>query len=450
MAAIMEEMKSEGEIMKEERQSGTGLGCRNRIIFPVLLLAFWLGCIILPQGVQAQSQFEQRVELRVSALMEPKLLQSNLYTVDEAVLNDGVLNHYTVRSRFGVFRINSTHALKQLLHEIRAIAEMKKVETKNTAKESVVQSGKNAVDAVSNLVTDPQGTIEGAAAGVSSLFNRASQVVGRRETTTAEDSKLEQFIGKSKSKGEIATKYGVSVYSLNPVLQEELERLAWADYLGGIGVALAQSAVPGVGGAMLTASGTTRLLNEVINNTPASELWVRNKNKLAAMRVDPDTVQLYLNNPAFSPALQTIMVDALEKMQGVANRPLFIKISLQANTHEMARIITEIATMMAGYHRNVAALQGFAPVGRFLYARNTRGEVVLVFPADHVLWSTAVAGVASWLVEPVQGQKAPAGFQMWVLGDFSAKAQAELKSLGWQLHPRSQSRLFVETKQKLQ
>ena len=436
--------------MKEKRNQGIGLGCRNRVMYPVLLLAFWLVCIVQPMAARAQSQFEQRTELRASALLEPKLLQSNLYTVDETVVNDGVLNHYTVRSRYGVFRINSTHALKQLLHEIRAIAEMKKVETKNTAKESVVQSGKNTIDAVSNLVTDPKETLEGAAAGVSSLFNRASQAVGRRKTTDAEDNKLEQFIGKSKSKGEIATKYGVSVYSLNPVLQEELERLAWADYLGGIGVALAQSAVPGAGGVMLTASGTTRLLNEVINNTPASELWVRNKNKLAAMRVDPDTVQLYLNNPAFSPALQTIMVEALEKMQGVANRQLFVTISLQANTHEMARIITEIATMMAGYHRNVAALQGFAPVGRFLYARSVKGEVVLTFPADHVLWSTAVAGVASWLVEPVQGQKAPTGFQMWVLGDFSVKAQAELKALGWQLHPRSQGRLFVETKQKLQ
>jgi len=436
--------------MRSERQNKVAMFHRVRFAYPALLLALCLGMVAGPSTLRAQSQFEQRVELRASALLEPKLLQSNLYTVDEAVVNDGVLNHYTVRSRYGVFRINSTHALKQLLHEIRAIAEMKKVETKNTAKESVVQSGKNTIDAVSNLVTDPKDTLEGAAAGVSSLFNRASQAVGRRKTTDAEDNKLEQFIGKSKSKGEIATKYGVSVYSLNPVLQEELERLAWADYLGGIGVALAQSAVPGAGGALLTASGTTRLLNDVINNTPASELWVRNKNKLEAMRVDPDTVQLYLNNPAFSPALQTIMVDALEKMQGVANRQLFVTISLQANTHEMARIMTEIATMMAGYHRNVAALQGFAPVGRFLYARNKKGEVVLAFPADHVLWSTAVAGVAGWLIEPAQGQKAPTGFQMWVLGDFSAKAQAELKSLGWQLHPRSQGRLFVETKQKLQ
>ena len=416
--------------------------------FPFLLLiALGLAAVgCQPSAAIAQSNFEQRTELQASTLLEPQLLKSNLYTIDEPVVNDGVLNHYTVRSKYGVFRINSTHALRQLLHEIRVIAEMKKIDTKNTAKESVVQSGKNTIDAVSNLVTDPKETLEGATAGVSSLFNRASQVVGKRETTSAEDNKVEQFIGKSKSKGEIATKFGVSVYSLNPVLQQELDRLAWADYLGGIGVGLAQSVIPGVGGVLLTASGTTRILNEVINNTPASELWVRNKNQLEQMGIDSDTVQLFLNNPAFSPALQTVLVEALKEMQGVTNRELFIKISLQASTPEMARIITEISTMMAGYHKNIAPLQTLAPVGRILYGKTTKGVTVVAIPADHVLWSSTIAGAASWLVERTPGQVKPSGFELWVLGDISRKAQLELQTLGWQLHPKARNQLFAGSK----
>ena len=417
-----------------------------RALYTIFLVAF---CLLLNQqtaGAQPQAGFEQSSRLRASSLISPDLLKSNLYTVDEEVINDGLLNHYTVRSIYGVFRPISTSALIQVLHEIRAIAAMKQIETKSTAKEAVVQSGKNTVDAVANLVTDPKETLEGAAAGVSSLFSRASQVVGKRQTTAAEDNRVEQFIGKSKSKGEIATKYGVSVYSTNPILQEELERLGWADYLGGIGVGLAQTAVPGAGGLLLTASGTTRLLNEVINNTPASELWVRNKNKLEAMGVDSDTVQLYLNNPSFSPAYQTIMVEALERLAGVANRVLFVKIALQANTQQMARVITDIATMTAGYHQNIAPLQGLAPVGRVLYARTRKGATVLVVPADHVLWSAKVADVAAWLQEPVQGQTKATGYQLWVLGDFSKKAQAELKGLGWELHPESRGRLFPDRK----
>jgi hypothetical protein len=434
--------------MSQDNNETSARNWKTGALQVIWLLTF---CLILSHqtvNAQAQAGFEQRTILKASSLLGADLLKSNLYTVDEEVINDGLLNHYTVRSIFGVFRPNSTQAAKQVLHEIRAIAAMKKVETKSTAKEAVVQSGKNTVDAVANLVTDPKETLEGAAAGVSSLFNRASQVAGKRQVTGAEDSQVEQLIGKSKSKGKIATKYGVSVYSLNPVLQQELDRLAWADYLGGIGVGLAQSAIPGAGGLLLTASGTARLLNDVINTTPASELWVRNKNKLEAMRIDSDTVQLFLNNPAFSPAFQTVMVDALENMQGVDNRGLFIKISLQANNHEMARVITMIATMTAGYHKNVAPLQSLAPVGRILYAKTKKGATVLVVPVDRILWTAKVADVATWLKEPVQGQVKPAGYQLWVLGDFSQKAQAELQGLGWELHPNAQGRLFQERKQK--
>ena len=424
---------------------------KERKLRPFYSLLLFTVCLVLsnqPALGQPQDQFEQGVELKASKLLSPDLLKSDLYTVDEVVVNDGLLNHYTVLSRYGTFRADSTLAVKQLLHEIRAIAAMKKIETKDTAVDSVVQSGKNTVNAVSNLFNDPQKTMEGAAAGVNSLFNRAKQTVGKRQTTDAEDNKLEQFIGKSKSKGNIATKFGVSVYSYNPILQEELERLAWADYLGGIGVGLAQAAVPGVGGLLLSTSGTARLLNEVINTTPASELWVRNKNKLEAMMIDADTVQLYLNNPSFSPALQTVMVEALEGMNGVANRSLFIKISLQAHSQEMARTITEMTTMIAGYHKNVAPLQNFAPFGRFLYARTKAGKAVLAFPADHILWSSRVADAATWLLKPGTTKVKPPGLQFWVLGDFSEKARTELQALGWELHADAQSKLLPEKTQK--
>ncbi len=412
----------------------------------VILFALGLALCSQTSTAQSQSSFEQKRALKASSLLNLELLNSDLYTVDEEVINDGFLNHYTVRSRFGVFQVNSTLEVKRLLHEIKAISAMKQIETQDTAVDSVVQSGKNTVDAVSNLVTDPGKTLEGAAAGVNNLFNRATQVVGKRKTTGVEDSKVEQFIGKSKSKGDIATKFGVSVYSRNAVLQAELNRLAWADYLGGIGVGLAQSAIPGVGGLLLSTSGTARILNEVINNTPASELWVRNKNKLEAMRIDSDTVQLFLNNPSFSPAYQTVLVEAMQSMNGVANRGLFIKISLQANTAEMARTMTEIAAMLAGYHKNVQPLQSVAPFGRFLYGKTKKNIAVLAFPADHILWSYTVADAATWLSEPVQGQAKPAGKQLWIFGDFSKTAEAGLKKLGWELHANSQARLLPEAK----
>ena len=414
----------------------------------VLALLF-VGLAIENQQAVALTQegLEEKTVLQASSLLGSELRKSPLYKVDEEVVNDGLLNHYTVRSAFGVFEADSDLRLKQLLHEIQAIAAMKKIETGSTAVESVVQSGKNVAEGITNLVRQPQETAEGAAAGVSSLFNRAAETIGRRKTTETEDPKVEQIIGKSKSKGDIANRFGVSVYSRNLLLQAELERLAWADYLGGIGVGLAQSAVAGPAGAFLTATSTSRLLNEVINNTPASQLWVENKNKLEAMRIDPDTVQLYLNNPSFSPALHTVMVESMREMKGVANRALFVKIALQAGSYEMADVITTMTTMLAGYHANVEPLQGVAPFGRLLYGETAKGVAVVAFPADHVLWSGKVANAATWLSEPGSKVK-PAGMQLWILGEFSDKARSKLQALGWELHPKAQSKLFSAGREK--
>jgi hypothetical protein len=414
---------------------------RSTHLYSLILFALVLILSARPLPLQAENVFEQRADLRTSALIAPELLKSNLYTVDETAINDGLLNRYRVRSIYGDFQVVSTPALKQILHEIQAIALMKKVTTEDTVKASMVQSGKNTVDGVKNLVTDPQTTLEGAASGINSLFTRAVAVVGKKSTISGEDNKVEQLIGKAKSKGAIATKYAVSVYSTNPLLQSELDRLAWADYLGGISVGLAQSAIPGVGGILLSTSGTARLLNEAINTTPSSELWVQNKNKLEAMGIDADIVELFLNNPSFSPALQTIMVEALEKLAGSDNRELFIKISLQAHTHQMARTITTMSVMIAGYHQHVAPIKSFAPFGRVLYAITATGVNAVIIPADHILWSKQIADAALWLDQPETGKQQPKK-QLWILGDFSTKAEAELQSLGWELHPDGQTHLL--------
>lgn len=281
-------------------------------IFNCCLLTFFLTICAVP----ACPAYEEPPVLQAKSILQPELLKGKNHSVQDKVINDGLFNHYTVETSFGTFKAGSTDDLKIIVKEINAIVGMQQVETDDTMIEGLKQSGQKTVTGVENLFSDPQGTLEGAASGVGSLFNRAKETVGKRETTDAEDSKFEQLVGISKAKGEIATKYGVNVYSRNKVLQEELDRLGQADYLGGLGVGVASSIVPGAGGLVLTASGTARLLNEVINTTPASELWLQNKNKLVTMSMNFDTVKLFLKNPSFSPALSTVLVTALESLKG--------------------------------------------------------------------------------------------------------------------------------------
>ena len=399
--------------------------------------------VIMPKAVLAE--VEKPGILKAQSFLPPEVLKGRHYTVDGKVPNDGLLNHYNVKSSFGNFQVTSTSSLRILLREIEAIAAMKKIKTDDTAIESLKQSGKNTVTGVKNLVSDPMGTFESAASGVGSLFNRAVGTVGKRETTGAEDNQAAQLIGFSKSKGQIATKFGVNVYSRNKVLQSELDRLAWADYFGGLGVGVATAAVPGVGGLVLTTSGTARLLNEAINTTPGSELWLQNKKKLLGMGMNKDTVELFLNNPEFSPALQTVMVAALDTMKGVGNRELYLKVALQAGDPVMARIITQSAVMTAGYHKYISPLKRLAPIARLARAEKKDGTIVVVLPGDHIIWSEKVASLTGSLTEKAKISKGK-GLEVWVSGDFSKMAHSKLEKMGWKVHTNVRSKLLPALK----
>ena len=388
-------------------------------------------CSVLPSNSQAEGNgYEQPVQLKASAIVKSELLKGKYHKVLDQVINDGLFNHYTVESPFGNFKADSTSDLEILIREINAIAAMKVVETDDTVLTSLKQSGENTVTGIKKMFSDPQGTLEGAASGVGSLFNRAKETVGKREVTEAEDSRLEQLLGVSKSKGVIATKYGVNVYSRNLILQEELDRLGQADFLGGLGVGVATSMVPGVGGLVLSTSGTARLLNEAINTTPASELWLQNKNNLLAMGMDADTIELFLNNPSFSPAQTTVLVASLESMATTDNRELFIKVALQAGDNIMAKTITQIAIMSAAYHKEIAPLKSFTPMARMPKGIGVNNSRVVLLPVDHLVWDERVAEAATAVSNEVKG----GDIELWVLGTVSKLATTELQKLAWKVY----------------
>lgn len=386
--------------------------------------ALMLLFVIVP-GPSFSANYEKPMPLKAKDILSEDLLSSDYHKVEGEVENNGVFNTYKVRSPLGNFTIETTFRLGQLVHELNVVAEMRKVETDDTVVASLQESGKNVVKGVGNIFNDPQGAFEGAVSGAQSIFGRAKETVGKRQLSDAEDSRFEQLVGISKSKGEIATQFGVSVYSTNPVLQEELDRLGRADFAGGIGVGALQSVIPGVGGLLLTVSGSTRLLNEVINTTSASELWVRNKKALLELKISEGTVEYFLNNPAYSPAQKTIITEALKKLRDVDGSNMLLEIGLQASTLRMANVVTMFAGMVASYHTEIAPLKSLKPVARFAYGLDTKGKIILLLPTDYLIWSERLYEVT----KDLQGSSG----EIWTLGTLSEIATRELELQGWSI-----------------
>ncbi len=380
-------------------------------------------------------------------MLPATLLKGEFYELSSEVHNDGLLNHYTIRSEFGDFMAVSNTLLKIRLREVEAIAAMRQVDTSGATLQGLKQSGKKTFSGAKNLIVHPIETIGGAAEGAGEMFQRSTSRSGRKASDT-EDSKFEQLIGLSKARGVIASRYGVNVYSQNLVLQKELDRLARANYFGGMGIRVLTSIIPGVN-LMLSTSNAARALNESINTMSASEIWSLNKRKLQGMKLALSEAQLelFLNNPVFNPALQTVLVTMLVALTGVENRELFIQLSIKADSSVRARMLTELSVMAARYHKNISPIARFTPMAKLLSAVLSDRSVLILLPVDYVLWTENFSRVAEFMTARARqlNKGTPA---LWLMGRVSRRTRAELHARGWKVRPEAGSLLKVRKSSK--
>ena len=271
-------------------------------------LAVWSAVLLGTVAPSAGAQFETPSVLKASQILPAELRSGPNHEVDEQVLNDGYLNHYTIQSRFGTLEATSTFLLHKRVGEFNAMAKMEQMEETKVFTEAVTEKAGDVARGAKNLVTDPVDTASGAVSGVGKLLDRASEAVTGGARSDAEESRVKDLIGFSKTKRDYAYELGVNVYSRNPKLQEALDDLAWTGYAGSISTSVAFAAIPGAAGAVVSVSGTTALLNKVFRDRAPTDLRKMNREKLQVMGVDANVIDLFIRNPVFTPREQTLLV----------------------------------------------------------------------------------------------------------------------------------------------
>ena len=123
----------------------------------------------------AQSNFESAPTFRASEILPPDLLKGPNHKVDAAVRNDGYLNRYTIRSRFGSFTVVTTAKLRKRIGEINVLALMEKAKGTKVFKDSAVEAAGDAWRGMKMFVTKPADTVSGAVSGVGKVFSRLGE-----------------------------------------------------------------------------------------------------------------------------------------------------------------------------------------------------------------------------------------------------------------------------------
>jgi len=400
-------------------------------------------CVVVSHT--ALSAFAQEHEFP-STFQAPSLLPKGIlsgpdYRIDNTVTNDGYLNTYTIHSRYGDFKAESTALLYTRIAEIAAIGKMDQVAGANAFGGSLADKGKQTVQGAVNIVTDPLNTVGGALSGVGKMFARAHENLVESTPSKYEDSRIQNVIGYSQTKRDYAKQFGVDPYSTNPVLQEKLNRLSEAGYAGSITGSALQALIPGGVGIAVSGVSGTSLLGSIDMSVPPAELRKNNREALKKAGVQDALARLFINNEQFTPTQQTIIVSALASMAGTRDRDEFVEFAAGTQDQDVALFRQRMGQMYAGYDKSVGKLTRFVQLGRFVGAMRENGGLVLAFPLDYLVCTQANSAILDALGASARSLPAK-GVELWLTGKASPMTKKVVKRLGWTLHEQGAQKLL--------
>lgn len=387
-----------------------------------------------------------------SSILESNLLKGELYTIADTVTVDGYMHHYTVDSDFGQFTAVGDRALKKLLHEIEAIAELQKMTSAGIGTDAAIGAVTDTGKSLVNLATSPVDSVKGMSAGVSRFFKRTSRkakTVGSEVTETAkeavsDDNKAESektseegdepglttqlassFMGVGKAHRELARELKVDPYSDNAILQAELNRVAQVS--GSVGK-ITNILIP-----IPSVVGIAANVSDMVWSLSPMDLLIQNEEKLKVLGYTDELIKAFFSNKLFSPTEQTAFVAALESLDKAQGRVVLLNIANSVESQIEGEFVVRSALFAQLYHENVEPVTELmsVPNGLVPVAITESGEGLIMAPLDHLLWTEEIALAAGRLSKLIDDHGADDEHLIWIQGRVSDMALAQLSATGW-------------------
>ncbi|HIF52162.1 MAG TPA: hypothetical protein EYQ42_11660 [Thiotrichaceae bacterium] len=400
-------------------------------------ISLFLITLLFSLSANAVRTYEATSELNAAAILPAELLSGPNHQVDSVVINDGYLNIYTIRSKYGEVQATSTAKLRKYIHEINAAARMEAVKGTDEFKSGIKEKVGDVVAGAKGLVTHPIDTLDGAISGVGKLFSRGKENLFGDARSDSETSRTKDLIGFSKTKRDYGFEFGVDVYSRNPILQEQLDDITWAGFGGSVTMSALLMSIPG-GTPIISVTGGTELMNKVFRDSAPADLRKLNRENLESMGVSEDISDLFISNANYTPREQTLLVNALASMKNTKQRSEYIKFAILTDNADMAFFRQQQAQMYAGYNKSVKPVKEFISIREISVAKSSDNKIVFNVPLDYMVWTKGLETVASIITQEVARMKDVTGREIWVTGKFSPLAKENLGKMGWTINEGAQ------------
>lgn len=398
---------------------------------------------------QAPAGYEQPAVLRAGDLLPAETLKGASYRVRDAVPTDGYMAHFTIDTDFGTFTAIGLRQAETRMKEAEAIRKLVETRKSDLFAEGLRRSVEQPVDAVKNIVAHPVDSVKQAPKTVGHFFGKVGSAIGRGVAKTVDrvgdavssddtdpgraaaeagrgiGNAAKNAAGFDKAKLDTARQLGIDPYSDNPRLQEEMDKVTWAFFAGGlplrVGAAVASAGIAVAATEMVGIPEDTYALTQ-------SELALRDERSLAAMGVTPEDIRDFQIHRALSTTRRHRIVTYLETLPKARGRGYMVRLANACETPEQADFLIDALSILAAEQRSGAAdYTALKVLGRLPGATTADGELQVPAPVDHVTWTEEVAGFSS------RDDLGTATKVLLHTGRFSSAASTGVTAAGWKL-----------------
>lgn len=361
------------------------------------------------------------------------------HRVREQVPTDGYMAHFTIDSDYGEFRCIGTYQARARIREMEAIQKLVAVSKSDLFAEGVKRSIEQPIDAVKNIAKNPVGSVKAVPKTVGHFFrkvgksveNAASNVRDRAEN--GEESEAGPGIGRAakgvigfdSAKLECAKQLGVDPYTDNARLQEEIEKVSWVFFSGGLPLRVGAAVASGGASVALTASKVVGLPDEIYSLTPA-ELTLRNSQAMDSMGVPADSARKFSSNEALSITLRRSIIRSLQSLGEIKGRAAIIEVAANCETRRQVEFFDQALVLLAQRQQSgKSKFASFEVSGRLPVVIDASGILHIPAPVDYLSWTPEMAEFANR--EDLANRKPV----LLLAGGASDRARRELTTLGW-------------------
>lgn len=390
----------------------------------------------------AQTDYETPPTFSTQSVLGEVPLAGPGYELDSGTVNDGTMNHFQFQTSSGPQFVAGNELARQRLYEFSIIPSLDEIKGSEAYAKGIKAAGKGTYSSMKTLVTSPGETLSAVPAGVGRFFGNLYRSAKPGGGSEYDDGTMKAMNGFSAAKRALAFQAGVDPYSSNEVLQEALSDVAWASFAGGMTLSVARFvAVPTVINMPLRVGEISVNMAEIVRDESPANLQKINGDKLRALGAADEQVKAFLSNTWYSPTHQTVLCEALSRLNGVSGVSVYLDSAVRALSENEAYFFQRNAELLAALHAGGTQLIRLHGTGRLPIAE-AEGGCHLVAAVDYLHWTSNVANSAQDIRAELPPDLASKPLSLWIGGQVSERAKAELSAQGFLVQEDAIARLL--------